>query len=247
MTSGIFQADIEVARGSFELQAAFELRPGITVLFGPSGAGKSTLLRTLAGLEPGARGRICAAESLWLDSRHRIDLPAHRREVGYVFQDADLLPHLSVRGNLDYARRRAVPGRGSQADGVVDALGVDVLLERMPGSLSGGERRRVALARALLRSPRLLLLDEPLAALDEPVRHEMLRLLATLPERQSLPILLVTHNLGESLSIADEAIWLSGGRVRLCGPARDVLASPEVQRWRGLGPAADDPGASGVS
>jgi molybdate transport system ATP-binding protein len=241
------EVDIEVARGAFDLRAAFAMKPGITVLFGPSGAGKSTLLRTLAGLESGARGLIRVASSVWLDSRHGVDRPAHRREVGYVFQDADLLPHLSVRGNLDYAQRRAVPGGDTNASKVVDALGLAGLLERMPASLSGGERRRVALARALLRSPRLLLLDEPLAALDEPVRHELLRLLATLPARHDMPILLVTHNLGESLSIADEAIWLSEGRVRLAGAAQEVFAAPEVQRWRGLAPAADDPRAPGFS
>lgn len=241
------EIDVAVARGAFDLRVTAALQPGITVLFGPSGAGKSTLLRTLAGLESGARGVIRVASSVWLDSQHLIDRPTHRREVGYVFQDADLLPHLSVHGNLDYARRRAVPGSDGSASGVVDALGVGSLLKRMPESLSGGERRRVALAQALLRSPRLLLLDEPLAALDEPVRHELLRLLATLPAHHRIPILLVTHNLGESLSIADEAIWLTEGRVRLAGAAQEVFANSEVQRWRGLAPAADDRGASGVS
>ena len=239
--------DVEVARGAFDLRVAVALKPGITVLFGPSGAGKSTLLRSLAGLESGARGLIRVASSVWLDSRHAIDRPTHRREVGYVFQDADLLPHLSVGGNLDYARRRAVPGGDGSTSTVVDALGVAGLLERMPANLSGGERRRVALAQALLRSPRLLLLDEPLAALDEPVRHELLQLLATLPASHRIPILLVTHNLGESLSIADEAIWLSEGRVRLAGAAQEVFAAPEVQRWRGLARAADDPRAPGFS
>jgi molybdate transport system ATP-binding protein len=223
-------AHVEVVLGDFRLDAAVSLPgPGVTAVLGPSGSGKSTLLRCLAGLEPGARGRITVGTEPWLDSERGIALPAHRRRVGMVFQDGALFPHLTVRGNLDYARRRAA-GRAVSFDEIVSRIGVEPLLERHTERLSGGERQRVAIARALLAAPRLLLLDEPLAALDVRARGEILELLRRLLARTPIPALYVTHTRSEALHLADELVLLEGGRVRAAGPVREVAISAEAAR-----------------
>src|SRR5690606_22330334 len=160
----MLSAAVSLARGAFSLDAHFEApTPGVTALFGRSGCGKTTLVNVLAGLLP-ARGRIALDEEVWLDSSVGVNVPADKRRIGYVFQDARLFPHYSVRGNLLYGAPRSAPRR--EFDDVVALLGLAPLLARRPGSLSGGERQRVALGRALLSRPRLLLLDEPLASLD---------------------------------------------------------------------------------
>lgn len=234
------EIDVRLRRGDFALDAALRCDAGVTSLFGPSGAGKSTLLRTVAGLEPGAQGRIRMGEETWLDSATDLRRPAHRRPVGYVFQDANLLPHLSVAGNLAYGARRG-DGSGPGRDEVVRWLGIAALLDRRPDGLSGGERQRVALARALLRGPRVLLLDEPLSSLDRPARAELLDVLESLPLRFPLPIVLVTHEIDEVLRLAPRTVWLEDGAVRARGPTADVLATTDFVRWRG-----DDAGASAM-
>jgi molybdate transport system ATP-binding protein len=226
------EVDLQLRRGDFTLAAAFEAPPGITAVFGPSGAGKSSLLRAIAGLEPASRGRVAVAGETWQTPRGGAGRPAHRRAVGFVFQEANLLPHLDVAGNLAYGARRG-DGSGPSRREVVAWLQLEPLLDRRPGGLSGGERQRVALGRALLRGPRVLLLDEPLSSLDQPVRRTLTDVLETLPLRHSMPILLVSHELDEVVRLAPTMIWLDGGRVRASGPTPRVLARTDFVRWRG--------------
>lgn len=224
-------ADLSVRREAFSLEASFEAPGGTTVVFGPSGSGKTTVLRALAGLDD-ASGHIRVGDEVWMDSSRGVRLDAHERRVGYVFQEANLLPHLSVRGNLEYGLRRA-SGAGPAWAEVVDWIGVEGLLDRRIDGLSGGERQRVALARALLRRPRILLLDEPASALDEPTRRELLPLLAKVASRFSVPMLFVTHSLDEAARVGDHMVWLVEGRVRRTGPMETVLADPDFAKWRG--------------
>jgi len=182
-------------RGAFALDAAFTLQAaGVTALFGPSGCGKTTILRCLAGLER-LEGSLRIGDRAWQDGSRFV--PPHRREVGYVFQDANLFAHLSVRGNLEFGARRA--GRDDTAspavafDELVALLGIGTLLDRAPARLSGGEKQRVAIGRALLSAPRLLLMDEPLAALDAANKLEILPYLERLHRRLSIPVVYVTH------------------------------------------------------
>jgi molybdate transport system ATP-binding protein len=213
------------AASAFRL-AAFFAAPGrgITGIFGPSGAGKTTLLRAIAGLEAGARGHLSFDGATWQDDRRGIFLPPHRRPVGYVFQEASLFPHLTVRGNLEFGWRR-VPSAERTVDfeRAVALLGLAALLDRDTQGLSGGERQRVAVARALLASPRLLLMDEPLAALDEPAKEGILRDLARLPAELALPAIYVSHSLDEMCRVADHLLMLDGGAVVAAGPLAELL------------------------
>ena len=225
----------EVALGDFRLDVALTLAgAGVTAVLGPSGSGKSTLLRCVAGLEPAARGRIAIGTELWLDSLHQRSVPTHRRRVGVVFQDSGLFPHLSVRGNLDYARRRA-RARPVPIDEIVEQLGIAALLDRRTARLSGGERQRVAIARALVTAPRLLLLDEPLASLDVRARGEILELLRRLLARTPIPVLYVTHMRSEALHLADRIVLLEGGRVRGAGPVQEMAISEQAEPIGGIG------------
>lgn len=215
--------DIRAGFADFSLAVAQEFPDdGITAVFGPSGCGKSTLLRAIAGFEPGATGRVAFDGEVWMDARHHV--PPHRRGVGYVFQDARLFPHLSVRGNLDYAARRAAqdPARYS-FDDVVDVLDLAPLFARRAAQLSGGERQRVAIGRTLLARPRLLLMDEPLAALDTRRKGEILPYIARLHGAFGLPILYVTHALEEVTQLCDRIVALSAGRVVAAGGVSKVL------------------------
>ncbi|RMF40927.1 MAG: molybdenum ABC transporter ATP-binding protein [Alphaproteobacteria bacterium] len=220
--------------GDFALDAAFALPlSGITVVFGPSGCGKSTLLRGIAGLDREARGEVRLGGEIWLDSAARIFVPAHRRGAGLVFQDARLFDHLDVAGNLAFADRRSRgQGGGSgldvDRDGVIAALDLAPLLPRRPARLSGGERQRVALGRALLSRPRLLLLDEPLSALDRARKIGILPRLAAVPERFGIPVVMVTHAIEEAVQLADRMVVLEGGRVIATGETIEVLARPEI-------------------
>lgn len=207
---------------------------GVTALFGPSGAGKSTVLRILAGLEAGARGRIRYADETWLDSDRKLVVPAHRRAVGYVFQDARLFSHLDVHGNLRFADRRATrSGNGAGFESVVEALDLGPLLARSTGSLSGGERQRVAIGRALLSRPRLLLLDEPLAAMDAARKGEILPYIEALPTEFDIPAIYVSHSVDEVARLADRIVVLATGRVAACGNAVEVLERPDLQHLTG--------------
>ncbi len=221
--------------GAFDLDAAFETPGiGVTGLFGASGSGKTTLLRCIAGLRRAAAGAIELNGTVWQDEATGLFVPPHRRGVGYVSQEADLFPHLSVRNNLRYASRR-VPGERHHFswDEVVQWLAVGPLLDRTIANLSGGERQRVAIARALLASPHLLLMDEPVSALDEPARREVLSYLEQLLRRLALPVVYVSHSLGEVARLADHLVWLTQGRVGAAGPVSQVLGRLDFARWWG--------------
>lgn len=221
-------ADIRLkqALGAFTLDVDFHFAaPGITALFGPSGAGKSSVIHAIAGLTRPEEGRIVFDGETLLDTERGIFLPAWARRIAVVFQDARLFPHLSVRTNLLYGRRRA-PARDSQPtlEAVVDLLGIAGLLSRRPRGLSGGEKARVALGRALLAHPRALLLDEPLAALDTARKAEILPYLERLRDEAGIPMLYVSHSLDEVARLADRMIVLDHGRVASAGTVFDVAA-----------------------
>ena len=219
--------DIALARRDFSLEIRERIElAGITGLFGPSGAGKTTLLRCIAGLEPDARGRISLGEALWQDDAARCFMPAHRREIGYVFQDGELFTHLSVEQNLRFATRFAA--RGLSPEVVISALDLEALLHRRPASLSAGERQRTAIARALLRSPRLLLMDEPLSALDDARKREILPYIERLPEHFGLPVIYVTHNVEELARLAGQMLLFERGRIRARGSVVDVLGGLDL-------------------
>lgn len=212
--------------GDFELDVTFSAPgAGITALFGPSGCGKTTLLRCIAGLERPHRGRFALNGQVWQDARH--SLPPHRRPIGYVFQEASLFPHLSVRGNLEYGGRRAGADRLRLAE-IVDILGLAPLLARAPNRLSGGERQRVAIGRALMTAPQLLLMDEPLAALDRLSKGEILPYLERLRDELALPILYVSHDIAEVERLADHMVLLEAGSVRAAGAMGELLADPAL-------------------
>lgn len=219
---------LSLQRGAFSLAAGFELGDrGVTTLSGPSGSGKTTLLRCIAGLERPGAGTIRWGAETWFDAGRGIEVPTHRRAVGYVTQEAHLFPHLTVRGNLEYGATRAGPRTGvGDPEQVAAELGITALLGRRVHHLSGGERQRVAVGRALLGRPRLLLLDEPVSALDEAGTAEVLdaleRVLAALP----IPCLYVSHDLREAARLADRMIWLDSGRIAADGPAREVMSDP---------------------
>ena len=217
----------------FTLDIAQEIpMAGLTALFGPSGSGKSTLLRIIAGLEPRARGRIALGTEVWQDEGHIV--PPHRRGVGFVFQDTRLFPHLTAEGNLRYALRRARGLGGPGFDEVVAALDLAPLLPRRPAQLSGGEKGRVAIGRALLAAPRILLMDEPLSALDEARKAEILPYLERLRDAGRVPLLYVSHSLAEVARLAGHIVVLREGRIAHAGPAATLLSDPEAVPLLGL-------------
>lgn len=221
--------------GDFRLEAAFEAPPGVTALFGRSGSGKSTVVNAVAGLLRPDQGRIALGERVLFDSAARVNLPSHRRRMGYVFQDARLFPHLSVRQNLTYGRWFAGSGADPAELGrITDLLGLGALLERRPGALSGGERQRVAIGRAILSDPQMLLMDEPLAALDEARKAEILPYLERLRDELGLPILYVSHSVAEVARLATSIVLLEAGRVVAVGPAARVMADPAMAPVMGL-------------
>ena len=208
----------------FALDVDFQTPPGLTVLFGPSGSGKTTVVNAVAGLLRPDSGRIAVGDWLLLDSAARHALPPHRRRLGYVFQEGRLFPHLSVRQNLLYGRWFAPRGAsGPDLSRVVDLLGIGPLLDRRPGALSGGERSRVAIGRALLAAPRLILADEPLAALDEARKAEILPYFERLRDEGGVPILYVSHATTEVARLATTVVALRAGRVVAVGPPGQVL------------------------
>jgi molybdate transport system ATP-binding protein len=229
------EAEFDGKRGAFRLAAAVSAPAGaVTALFGPSGAGKTSLMRAIAGLER-LPGHCRLGETVWQDER--VFLPPHRRRIGYVFQEASLFPHLSVRRNLVYGLRRAGGSAGADFGETVELLGLVPLLERAPANLSGGERQRVALGRALLSQPELLLLDEPLSGLDRDAKDEILPYLEALLRRVKLPVLLVTHDIGEVERLADRLVLLRGGAVAGSGPLADMLVGESLD-FRGAREAA---------
>lgn len=217
--------DCRLPRKDWVFDVAFEADAGVTALFGPSGSGKSTAIRLLAGLERPERGRIVAGGTTLLDTAAGIDMPPHRRRIGLVFQDSLLLPHLSVHANLTYGRWFTPrPERKVEFEAVVDVLGIGHLLKRRPATLSGGERQRVAIGRALLASPRLLLMDEPLASLDDARKREILPFIERLRDEFGIPIVYVSHAVEEVARLAARVVRLKDGKVAAIGTPAEVLA-----------------------
>jgi molybdate transport system ATP-binding protein len=216
--------------GGFTLDVKLALPSrGVTVLFGPSGSGKTSLLRCIAGFEGGARGRLCIGHDCLQDDDRQLFIPTHQRNIGMVFQEASLFGHLNVRRNLDYGRSR-IPAAQQRItlDQATGLLGIGHLMERDVGRLSGGERQRVAIARALLTSPSLLLMDEPLSALDLKRKQEILPFLERLHQELDIPIIYVTHAIDEVVRLADHIVLLDGGRAVASGPIAETLSRMDL-------------------
>ena len=220
----MLEVDIEHLLGAFALDIHFVSGTGLTALFGRSGAGKTSVVNAIAGLIRPERGRICVDGAVLLDSERGIFVPAHRRRIGYVFQEGRLFPHLTVRQNLLFGRWFAPRSEMAAGfDDVVDLLGIGSLLARRPARLSGGEKQRVAIGRALLANPRLLLMDEPLASLDAARKDEILPYLERLRDRASVPIVYVSHAAAEVARLATTIVLIAEGSVRAVGPVAEVM------------------------
>ena len=229
----MLSVDIERTLGGFRLAASFQAGEGVTALFGRSGAGKTSVVNAIAGILRPDRGRIAINGETAFDSASGVDVPTPKRRVGYVFQEGRLFPHLSVRQNLNYAGlfSRGMPA--SDFERVVELLGLRDLLDRRPGNLSGGEKQRVAIGRALLSSPRLLLLDEPLASLDAHRKSEVLQYIELIRDEVKVPIVYVSHAVEEVVRIADTVVLMSAGSVLAVGPAEDVMGRPDLRPVEG--------------
>ncbi|EPO1790395.1 molybdenum ABC transporter ATP-binding protein ModC [Cronobacter turicensis] len=201
---------------------------GITAVFGVSGAGKTSLINAISGLTRPQHGRIALNDRVLSDTETDTFLPPEKRRIGYVFQDARLFPHYKVRGNLKYGMAKEM---ASQFDKLVTLLGIEPLLDRLPGTLSGGEKQRVAIGRALLTAPELLLLDEPLASLDVPRKRELLPYLQRLAREINIPMLYVSHSLEEILHLADKVLVLEQGEVKAFGSLEDIWGSSVMHPW----------------
>ena len=222
--------DIERRLGLFRLAVAFEAGGGVTALFGRSGAGKTSVVNAIAGVLRPDRGRILVDDQAVFDDARGIDVPTSRRRIGYVFQEGRLFPHLSVHQNLRYGRLfSAEARRPDHFEHVVDLLGLRELLDRRPGNLSGGEKQRVAIGRALLSNPRLLLLDEPLASLDAHRRSEILQYIELMRDEVRIPIIYVSHSVEEVVRVADVVVLMSGGEVVKVGTAEEVMGRPDLR------------------
>jgi molybdate transport system ATP-binding protein len=224
----VLAVDVEKKLGALKLQIEFQATRGATALFGPSGAGKTSVINMIAGLLRPDRGTITLDDTVLFDTAKGIDVPPHRRRIGYVFQEGRLFPHLSVRQNLDYGRRMSgQPRDPGEFDRIATLLDIGHLLDRRPGLLSGGERQRVAVGRALLMRPRLLLLDEPLASLDAGHKREILPYLVRLRDDAGMPIIYVSHAPAEVRRIATAVVRLDKGRVVAAG-GLDLLDGAEA-------------------
>jgi molybdate transport system ATP-binding protein len=229
------EAHIQHRFGDFALDVSFGVKePGITALFGPSGSGKTTTINALAGLFRPREGRIIIDERVVLDTQNRVFVPPRERRVGYVFQDARLFPHMRVLDNLRFGWRRTGRRDKGAFDDIVALLGLESLLARKPARLSGGERGRVALGRALLSDPKLMLLDEPLAALDSARREEILPYLERLRDQARIPMFYVTHSVEELSRLADQVVVLKGGRVTQQGRAFDLFSDLDFSSQAGV-------------
>lgn len=229
-----FSVEIAHEFPGFALDVRFQAGPGITALFGRSGSGKTSVVNAISGLMRPRQARILVGDQLVQDSGAGLWLPAHQRRLGVVFQDARLFPHLTVAQNLDYGRWFAKSGGGASRGHIIDLLGIGHLLDRRPSLLSGGERQRVALGRAILSGPRALLMDEPLAALDEARKAEILPYLERLRDELSLPVLYISHSLSEVARLADTIVLIDGGKITGAGPAQQVMADPSLAPGLGL-------------
>ena len=213
--------DIQIQKqlGGFRLDVTVQAPAGVTAIFGPSGSGKTSVVNAVAGLMTPDQGRISVDDAVLLDTAKRVDLAVNKRRVGYVFQDARLFPHMTVQRNLHY-------GGGHDATRVISVLGLENLLDRRPAGLSGGERQRVALGRALMCDPQILLMDEPLAALDAARKSEILPYIERLRDEVKIPILYVTHDVSEVARLATTLVVMNNGQVATAGPVDDVLSQP---------------------
>ena len=227
----MLQVSVLKRRDGFTLRAEFEApTPGIVALFGRSGCGKTTLINIISGLLAPEEGSVRLDDTVLTDTRSGVAIPVEKRRVGYVFQDPRLFPHFSVLGNLRYGQKRATPAAHSITfDEVITLLGLAALLDRRPHQLSGGERQRVSLGRALLSQPRLLLLDEPLAALDVARREEVLPYLEALRDRLSIPMVYVSHQFDEVLRLATHVVLMESGCVLTQGTLGEVSLRPELR------------------
>lgn len=228
-TLNFIQARLQLTRADFSLDVDLQLPcHGVTALFGPSGCGKTTCLRSLAGLER-AQGRVTVNQQVWQDDEHKQWVPTHQRALGYVFQEASLFAHLSVQKNIDYGLKRTPAVRRKVSkEKAVELLGIGHLMDRMPVTLSGGERQRVAIARALATSPEVLLMDEPLAALDAQRKAEVLPYLEQLQRHLQIPVIYVSHSIDEVARLAQHMVLLSAGRVQAQGPVTELLSSLDL-------------------
>ena len=215
----MIEISVKQSRPNFTLDVDVKLGHGITALFGASGAGKSSLLNLIAGLEQPDSGRIRIGSESLFDSNAKINLAVHKRRIGYVFQDALLLPHLSVRNNLRYGFRQG----GMEFSSIVEFLGLSALLERRPATLSGGERQRVSIGRALLSAPRLMLMDEPLASLDMERKREIFPYIEQLQKKFGIPVIFVSHAIEEVARLAQHVIVLRDGKAVAHGSTQTVM------------------------
>jgi molybdate transport system ATP-binding protein len=214
----VLAVEVEKQLGALSLAVRFQIAGGVTALFGPSGAGKTSVINMIAGLLKPDRGCVVLDDTTLFDAAKTINVPPHRRRIGYVFQEGRLFPHLSVRQNLDYGRRMSGRPRDSiEFERIAALLGITHLLQRRPRMLSGGERQRVAVGRALLMQPRLLLLDEPLASLDAGHKGEILPYLMRLRDEAAIPMVYVSHIAPELRQIATSVVRLEEGRVVAVG------------------------------
>jgi molybdate transport system ATP-binding protein len=228
------EIDVTHRLGEFLLDAMFSVDSGTVALFGPSGAGKTTLVNAIAGLMRPDRGRAAIDGTTLLDTARGIDVPPHRRRIGYIFQDGRLFPHLTVRQNLSYGRWFAKStARVGPAERIIEMLGISHILGRYPQGLSGGEKQRVAIGRALLSGPRLMLMDEPLSSLDEQRKEEILPYIEKLRDETGIPIILVSHSVSEVARLATSVVLLSEGRVVAVGAPSRVLQNVEVTKLTG--------------
>jgi molybdate transport system ATP-binding protein len=214
----VLSVSVQKRLGQFNLQATFAGSGGVTALFGPSGAGKTSIINMIAGLVRPDDGRITLGDTVLFDAAAKIDIPVHRRHIGYVFQEGRLFPHLSVAHNLAYGRwMSGLPFDAAEQERVIRLLDIGALVHRRPGKLSGGERQRVAIGRALLLRPRLLLLDEPLASLDAPRKAEILPYLERLRDEAGVPMVYVSHQADEARRLATAVVRIEAGTVTAVG------------------------------
>ena len=226
----MIEVNVTLRRGSFSLAARFSTQAPVVALFGRSGSGKTTIVQAIAGLVTPVAGRIRVGEETLFDGAAGVNLPPERRRIGYVFQDALLFPHLTVRGNLEYGERLTPPAeRYVNRAHVVGLLGLASLLDRRPAGLSGGERQRVAIGRALLASPRLLLMDEPLASLDIPRKAEILAYVEILRDEFGIPIVYVSHSIEEVTRLADHLVLVSDGGTVASGTVAEIMGRPDLE------------------
>ncbi len=232
------EASLQMPLGSFALAAEFAIPDrGLTALFGPSGCGKTTLLRAIAGLEPQAQGRLQVGDEIWQDKD--FVLPTHRRNLGYVFQEASLFPHMTVRQNLEYGVKRIDQASlAISLQQAIDWLELEPLLPRRPDKLSGGERQRVAIARALVVNPRLLLMDEPLAALDLARKQELLPYIENLHKNLNIPIIYVSHAVDEVARLADHMLLMQQGRILDSGQVQHMFTRLDLPLSHGMDASA---------